>query len=69
LYLAPVSDGRVPQKDTVRQALLLAPGTAMVTTGLISLFHQASALGWLVFAVGLVLLLAFVRSKLRSRGR
>jgi cell division protein FtsW (lipid II flippase) len=70
LYVAPVTDERGPQTDTIRQVLLLGPGMALTTLGLISLFRDAgTALTWVVLAAGLLLMVAYGRSRLLSRPR
>lgn len=55
--------------DKARQVLLLAPGVAFLTTGLLNLFPDFTAIAWSLVVIGLALLLAFARSQLRSRSR
>lgn len=55
--------------DRARQTLLLGPGVALVTTGLLSLFRDLTVVGWSVFIIGLALLLTFTRATQRNRSR
>jgi membrane protein implicated in regulation of membrane protease activity len=53
--------------DRARQALLLGPGVGLFVVGLLSPFLHLTALGWVVLAVGVLLLLAYARPALRRR--
>jgi hypothetical protein len=59
----------VKREGRARRSLLLAPGVAFSTTGLLSLFDDMTVVGWSVFVLGLVLLIAFIRAERRSRRR
>lgn len=63
--------GGIPESrgDRARQVLLLAPGVAFLTTGVLNLFPDFPAMAWILVVIGLVLVLAFTRARLRSRGR
>jgi Flp pilus assembly protein TadB len=64
-YRAPVE--AMSGRDRARQALLLGPGVGLFVVGLLSLFRHLTALGWVVLAVGVLLLLAYARPALRRR--
>jgi hypothetical protein len=53
--------------DKARQLLLLSPGMAFATAATISLLRKQSVVGWTIFVLGLVFLLAFAGAILRSR--
>jgi hypothetical protein len=64
-----VSAWPAKREGRARRSFLLAPGVAFSTTGLLSLFDDMTVVGWSVFSIGLVLLLAFTRAERRSRRR
>ena len=65
-----MSDEGVTRKDSLSQMLLLGPGVAMTTVGLISVLrHSTAVIAWIVLAFGVVLLLTYRRARLRGRIR
>jgi hypothetical protein len=66
-YGSRVNAWPVKQEGRGRRSLLLAPGTAFTTTGLLSLFDHMTVVGWSIFILGLVFLLAFTQAERRSR--
>ena len=55
--------------DRARQVLLIAPGVAFLTTGVLNLVPGFPAMAWTLVVIGLLLVLAFARARLRSRSR
>lgn len=64
--LPPVSRPRT-RADRASQSLLLGPGVALVGVALVSLLRRTTVIGWTLLALGLVLMLAYIRSTLRAR--
>ena len=57
------------RKDRLRQAALLGPGVALTTIAALEIFRDATAIGWIILAVGLSLLSLFGTLQLRDRAR
>jgi hypothetical protein len=53
--------------DRRRQSLLLGPGVGLVGVALVSLLRQTTVLGWIILAIGLVLLLTYLRGTVHRR--
>ena len=57
------------RKDRLPQAALLGPGVALTTIAALEIFRDATAIGWIILAVGLSLLSLFGTLQLRDRAR